>query len=150
MIHQYIQLFIKKIKIIFYTPRKLRRLRFKIKLWDSMSENLLPFERRMEMFFTLVHYRKLTRRELAEMFLVSDDVVDRDILLLGQYIPLRIKRGRYGGIEVSEEYYNGMKIYMSTDAENILRKYIMQADESDKSKLESILYKFAMPKKIKC
>lgn len=110
-----------------------------------MSENLLPFERRMEMLFSLVHYRKLTRRELAE-----DDVVDRDILLLGQYIPLRIKRGRYGGIEVSEEYYNGMKIYMSTDEENVLRKYITKADESDKSKLESILYKFAMPKKIKC
>lgn len=114
-----------------------------------MSDNLLPFERRMEMFFALVHYRKLTRRELAEMFLVSDDVVDRDILLLGKYIPLRIKRGRYGGIEISDEYYNGIKIYMSKEEEHILRKYILKADEMDKSKLENILRKFSMPENVK-
>lgn len=115
---------------------------------DYMSKGLLAFDRRMEMLFALTYYRKITRRELSEMFSVSDDVIDRDIVLLNKYIPLVIKRGRYGGIIVSEESYNGIKTYLNKEEEQLLRKYISIAEENEKTIIKRIIHKFALPKSL--
>ncbi|MDY3030403.1 MAG: hypothetical protein SOS24_01425 [Clostridia bacterium] len=42
-----------------------------------MTDGLLPFDRRMEIMYMLSAKRRITRRELALEFSVSDDVIDR-------------------------------------------------------------------------
>ncbi len=110
-----------------------------------MTNNLLPFDRRMEIMFMLVSRRKLTRQELAEEFSVSDDVIDRDIVVLNKYIPLDITRGRYGGITLSKKY-NTIKVYMNSDEEKLLKEYLQYANDTEKRLIKSILHKFSMPK----
>ena len=109
-----------------------------------MKNDLLPFDRRMEMLFLLVRDRKKTRRELAEKFSVSDDAVDRDIVVLSRYVPITIKRGRNGGIYLSEDY-NGIKTYLNDEEETLIREYMNNEKGERKRILDRIIHKFAMP-----
>ena len=109
-----------------------------------MKDKLLPFDRRMEILFMIISKRKVTRRELSMEFGVSDDVIDRDIVVLSRYIPLDIKRGRYGGIVLMDEY-SSIKVYLNKDEENVLIDCMKYVDEKNKCHLKSILHKFSMP-----
>ena len=53
-----------------------------------MQDKLLPFDRRMEMLFMLINRCKMTRRELAEVFSLSDDTIDRDLIILTRYLSI--------------------------------------------------------------
>ena len=69
-----------------------------------MRDKLLPFDRRMEMLFMLINRRRITRRELAEVFSVSDDTIDRDLIILTRYLPINILRDCAGGVEILNTY----------------------------------------------
>ena len=98
-----------------------------------MTDGLLPFDRRMEIMYMLSAKRRITRRELALEFSVSDDVIDRDLVILNRYLPL-------------EEEYKGTRIYLNRDEEVVLNKCFKYLNGQDKRTLKSILHKFATPK----
>ena len=110
-----------------------------------MTDGLLPFDRRMEIMYMLSAKRRITRRELALEFSVSDDVIDRDLVILNRYLPLEIIRGRYGGVKLSEEY-KGTRIYLNRNEEVVLNKCFKYLNGQDKQTLKSIIHKFVMPK----
>ncbi len=55
-------------------------------------------------FLTLYKKRKCTYRELAEACECSTRTAMRIVDLLTPYIPLRVERGRWGGVVLPEDY----------------------------------------------
>ena len=110
-----------------------------------MRDKLLPFDRRMEMLFMLINRRRITRRELAEVFSVSDDTIDRDLIILTRYLPINILRGCAGGVEILNTYTEIVHKYLSQDEADLLIRYQRKASEKDKLILMRIIYKFAKP-----
>ncbi len=110
-----------------------------------MRDKLLPFDRRMEMLFMLVNRYRITRRELAEVFSVSDDTIDRDLIILTRYVPISITRGCAGGVEILNNYTGIIHKHLSQDEIDLLKKYQNNATEADKLILKRIIYKFSAP-----
>ena len=87
----------------------------------------------------------MTRRELAEEFHVSDDAIDRDLLILTRYAPLNITRGRNGGVEILNDYTGIIRPYLTNDELRLLQNYQQNASDKDKNILKKIIYKFSIP-----
>ena len=58
----------------------------------------------VEMLFELLHKRKLTAAYFSEKFHLSPRTVYRYLDELATAIPVQIKRGRNGGIQLSDHY----------------------------------------------
>ena len=67
---------------------------------EAMSAN----ERRRQIMFYLNDYRKATCPLLAEYFQVSINTIRVDIEILTCEYPIILKKGKYGGISVPDEW----------------------------------------------
>jgi predicted DNA-binding transcriptional regulator YafY len=110
-----------------------------------MKELFSTYERRMEILTILLNQKIVSRLELARLFSVSNDAINRDVIALSRYAPLCSKRGRYGGIYILDEY-NAKKAYLSRDEEYLLEKLLQYLTGKDYILLKNVLYKFSMPK----
>lgn len=112
-----------------------------------MKEKLSVFERRIEMLFFITHRKKTTVTELVNMFSVCESTAYNDIIFLSRYAPIYTKNGNHGGIFLLGDYRCDLFKYLSQDEEILLTELAERATGTDKSRLHSIIHKFAMPKK---
>lgn len=110
-----------------------------------MNELFSTFERRMEIRAILLNQKMISRLELARLFSVSNDAINRDVIALSRYAPICSKMGRYGGIYILEEY-NAKKAYLSRDEEYLLENLLQYLSGKEYMLLKNVLYKFSMPK----
>ena len=69
-----------------------------------VNEKFSTFDRRMEILYTLLNHKIISRLELARRFSVSDVTICNDITALSRIAPICSKMGRYGGIYILDEY----------------------------------------------
>ena len=112
-----------------------------------MKDKITTFERIIEMLFFITYRKKTTVPELVNMFSVCESTVYNDIIFLSRYAPIYTKNGLHGGVFLLGDYRNDLFLYLSKDEENLLAKLAGNSDGADKSRLQSIIHKFAMPKK---
>ena len=64
----------------------------------------MKFSILIDMLFDLLSKRKITAAYLAEKYQISPRTVYRYVDLLAQKLPVSVKRGRNGGIYLSDSY----------------------------------------------
>ena len=101
-------------------------------------------ERRIEIIKYLCRCRKTTVAHLAVEFGVGESTIRRDLIFLTLNHPIETKRGHDGGVYISDKYYL-YKQYLTNEQESLIRKYIDQAPEEEKSIWISILSDFSRP-----
>ena len=101
-------------------------------------------ERRIEIIKYLCRCRKTTVAHLAVEFGVGESTIRRDLTFLTLKHPIETKRGHDGGVYISDKYYL-YKQYLTNEQESLIRKYIEQAPEEEKSIWISILSDFSKP-----
>ncbi len=112
---------------------------------QSVSDDFSVFDRRMKILGILKNQRRISRLELARRFSVSDDAIGRDVTALSRFVPISSSMGRNGGIYIIDEY-DTTKTYLSRDEENLLKELVPTLSGKKKLILETILYKFSIPK----
>ena len=63
-----------------------------------MKDKLCVTDRRLRMLEYLATNKFATRTQLAELFNVSKDTIDRDIVYLSSYAPISTKQGNGEGL----------------------------------------------------
>ena len=111
-----------------------------------MRSDLSTFARRMEIRSLIMKEKSISQLELSRHFDVSRKTINRDIIALGDYLPIRCNAGRYGGFTLVDNYRPD-KVYLSREEEAVIREFAEQTDGRKQILLQAILYKFAMPKK---
>ncbi len=104
------------------------------------------FERRIEILFMLIRYRKLTVSEIKYLFKVSTNTVYNDISFLSRYAPIYTKQGKHGGIYLLEGYSDNLFVYLSRDEENLLLELTDNIEHSKQMLLHGIINRYSMPK----
>ena len=112
-----------------------------------MKDKITTFVRRVELLFFITYRKKTTVPELVNMFSVCESTVYNDIIFLSRYAPIYTKNGLHDGVFLLGDYRNDLFLYLSKDEENLLAKLAESIDGADKSRLQSIIHKFDMPKK---
>lgn len=103
-----------------------------------MNELFSTFERRMEIRAILLNQKMISRLELARLFSVSNDAINRDVIALSRYAPICSKMGRYGGIYILDEY-NAKKAYLSRDEEYLLENLLQYLSGKEYMLLKNVL-----------
>lgn len=103
-----------------------------------MNELFSTFEHRMEIRAILLNQKMISRLELARLFSVSNDAINRDVIALSRYAPICSKMGRYGGIYILDEY-NAKKAYLSRDEEYLLENLLQYLSGKEYMLLKNVL-----------
>ena len=111
-----------------------------------MDKQMTSFERRLEILFKILRYRKCSMTELAFEYSVSDRTIRRDILFLSRYAPIRTKTGTNGGVFLIKGHQAELSLPLSKDEENLLIRLMRNADENDRHLIGNIITKYAMQK----
>lgn len=111
-----------------------------------MDKQMTSFERRLEILFKILRYRKCSMTELAYEYSVSDRTIRRDILFLSRYAPIRTKTGINGGVFLIKGHQAELSLPLSKDEENLLLRLMRIVDENDRQLIGNIIAKYAMPK----
>lgn len=111
-----------------------------------MKDRLTVFERRIEMLFVLIRRRKSSVIELAETFSVCRKTAYNDLIFLSRYAPIYTKSGAGGGVFLLDGYRNDLFVYLTADEEKVLNGLIESLDAAQRTIVENIINKFAMPK----
>ena len=109
-----------------------------------MKNELSTFERRMEIVSILKNMPKISRRELARRFSVSNMSITRDIIALSKYVPIASTYGKNGGIYIVNEY-DPKRVYLSKEQTEFLKKLCCSLKGKEKETMQAIIYKFALP-----
>lgn len=106
-----------------------------------MKDKLCVTDRRLKLLEYLVINKFATRTELAELFNVSTDTIDRDIVYLSSHAPIYTKQGNGGGIIISSNYKNYIN-YLTDTEEELLYKLMHYIEKEEKRILCGIVTKF--------
>ncbi|MDR2357916.1 MAG: HTH domain-containing protein [Oscillospiraceae bacterium] len=111
-----------------------------------MIEKLTPSERRAEIVRVLSARRKVTIREFAEMFGVTQRTVMNDLEIIPpDSCAFEIERGRYGGVKACEWWYDG-KFRLCREDEAMLARFLNKAsDPRDTERLSKFLAAYGSP-----
>ena len=110
-----------------------------------MSDRSTLFERRLEMLFLIYKIRKTSVPALADYFSVSRNTAYRDIECLSRYAPIYTRNGMYGGVFILNGSQNNLRLHLSMDEENLIRRLAESAYPRDARLLRNILHKYSMP-----
>lgn len=110
-----------------------------------MADKLTMFERRLEMLFYILYKKQADVPTLASFFSVSKCTAYRDIVYLSRYAPIYTQNGKYGGVFLSTEHQNDLKLHLSVEEENLLKELVDVVNDDDSRLLKNILHKYAMP-----
>lgn len=61
------------------------------------------------------------------------------------FAPIGSKIGRYGGVYIINEYKRE-RVYLTREEEILIKKLVVKLSWKDQILLQTVLYKFAMPK----
>ena len=106
-----------------------------------MKDKLCVTDRRLQLLEHLTVNKFATRTELAELFNVSTDTIDRDIVYLSRHAPIYTKQGNGGGIIISPKYRNYIN-YLTDTEEELLYKLMQYIENEEKRVLCGIITKF--------
>ena len=106
-----------------------------------MKDKLCVTDRRLQMLEYLATNKFATRTQLAELFNVSKDTIDRDIVYLSSYAPISTKQGNGGGIIISPNYRYYIN-YLTHAEEELLYKLMQYIENEEKRILCGIITKF--------
>ncbi|MCC8169847.1 MAG: HTH domain-containing protein [Oscillospiraceae bacterium] len=104
------------------------------------------FERRIEILFMVIKYRKITVPEKCCSFKVSKNTVYNDISFLSRYAPIYTKQGKNGGIYLLDGYSNDLFVYLSKNEEKLLSELMGNVEQSKKIVLQGIINRYSMPR----
>ena len=107
----------------------------------AMKDKLCVTDRRLQLLEHLAVNKFATRTELAELFNVSKDTIDRDIVYLSRHAPIYTKQGNGGGIIISPKYRNYIN-YLTDTEEELLYKLMQYIENEEKRILCGIITKF--------
>lgn len=107
----------------------------------AMKDKLCVTDRRLQLLEHLTVNKFATRTELAELFNVSTDTIDRDIVYLSRHAPIYTKQGNGGGIIISPKYRNYIN-YLTDTEEELLYKLMQYIENEEKRVLCGIITKF--------
>lgn len=107
-----------------------------------MKDKLCVTDRRLRLLEFLALNKFTTRAELATLFNVSTDTIDRDIVYLSRHATIFTQQGKGGGISISSEY-RSMKNYLCDIEEELLYKLMQYIEKEEKRILCGIITKFA-------
>lgn len=80
---------------------------------------------------------------LSIEFHVSTDTISRDIATLNEDYPIKIVRGRNGGLSLPDGYHLFKKMYMTPVQARALHRALLYVPDEIKKILETILTDFA-------
>lgn len=106
-----------------------------------MKDKLCITDRRWKLLDYLSINKFATRAELAELFNVSKDTIDRDIVYLSSHAPISTQQGNGGRIIISPEY-RSYKSYLTDAEEELLYKLMKYISNEEKRILCAIITKF--------
>ena len=106
-----------------------------------MKDKLCVTDRRLRLLEYLATNKFATRAELANLFDVSTDTIDRDIVYLSRHAPISTQQGNGGGIRISPEY-RSYKNYLTDTEEELLYKLMQYIENEEKRILCGIITKF--------
>ena len=109
-----------------------------------MKESFSAFERRMEILSILENHGQVSILELSRLFSVSDVSIGKDITALSRFAPITSKMGRHGGVYIVDNF-NKEKTYLSRE-EELIEELLQKFEGRKKLLLQTVLYKFSMPK----
>ena len=87
--------------------------------------------------------KKDTMEHLSIEFHVSTDTISRDIATLNEDYPIKIVRGRNGGLSLPDGYHLFKKMYMTPVQALALHRALLYVPDEIKKILETILTDFA-------
>lgn len=111
-----------------------------------MKARMTTFERRIEILFVLIKWKKSSITELANMFSVCRKTAYNDLIFLSRYAPIYTKNGIGGGVFMMQDYHNEIFMYLTEDEEKVLNELIEMLDTDKKIIVKNIINKFSMPK----
>lgn len=101
-------------------------------------------ERQKKIIRLLDKRRKDTMEHLSIEFHVSTDTISRDIATLNEDYPIKIARGRNGGLSLPDGYHLFKKMYMTPVQALALHRALLYVPDEIKKILETI-YRICLP-----
>ena len=93
----------------------------------------MKFKTLLSIFFELLEKRKLTAGYLAEKYEISPRTVYRYVELLAEHVPIFVKRGRNGGVYLSDNYKLPFGFLTQAEYDSVLsalaKSYAESSDE---------------------
>lgn len=84
------------------------------------------FDRRIRIIEYIKYYSATTRQMLANHFRVSLSTIDRDLIIINNYVPIYTNRGNQGGVYILQDKKEA-RIYLTREEENVLRLVIKKS-----------------------
>ena len=109
-----------------------------------MSKSWSPSERRAEILRILSVERQTKIVRLARYFGVTERTIYTDLEMLTSDCPFEIKRGRYGGVVVPDNWRLCNRV-LAREHESVLIELMDKADDHQKSVLIGLLAAFGSP-----
>lgn len=101
----------------------------------------------LDILFDLLSKRKLTANEIAEKHTLSPRTVYRYIAVLKEFVPVRIKRGRNGGICLADNYKLPMGFLTQAEYEATIDALLLAYASSTEERFLSAKRKLSIQKK---
>lgn len=116
---------------------------YKCKANSEGISKMTSNERQKKIIRLLDKRRKDTMKHLSIEFHVSTDTISRDIATLNEDYPIKIVRGRNGGLSLPDGYHLFKKMYMTPVQTLALHRALLYVPDEIKKILETILTDFA-------
>lgn len=116
---------------------------YKCKANSEGISKMTSNERQKKIIRLLDKRRKDTMEHLSIEFHVSTDTISRDIATLNEDYPIKIARGRNGGLSLPDGYHLFKKMYMTPVQALALHRALLYVPDEIKKILETILTDFA-------
>ncbi len=110
-----------------------------------MEAGKTTFERRLNVLFYLIQYRKSTIVDMAKYFGVHRNTAYKDVVFLSHYAPIYTKSGIGGGVYLLDSYRNGLFPYLSVDEVDVLKKILPHLTPQDRYVVKNIINKCSLP-----
>lgn len=116
---------------------------YKCKANSEGISKMTSNERQKKIIRLLDKRRKDTMEHLSIEFHVSTDTISRDIATLNEDYPIKMARGRNGGLSLPDGYHLFKKMYMTPVQALALHRALLYVPDEIKKILETILTDFA-------
>ena len=108
-----------------------------------MKNEYTSYERREYIKSHLIKEKHTTAIQLAYMFGVDKQTIQRDITFLSSRLPIVTKSGKGGGIFLDMKYEQP-KEYLTDSEEELLKSILKKLPSSEKLIMENIINKFTI------